>query len=185
MAPWRPLTVSLHFESRLQNWVTSERWGTWKVIYPPVFPTGVCVSGTSLQQAAVYVSQSVQSWITVSEVAESDHFELKKQLSKVWISTALWNCGHFFLFLSPSNVLCSASVCKQITHLEILRFMSPTTFFFVSSSGLYPYLAAVSVKKKWILDRNCAHSVQMRFHQSAPCQKIFSSYVKDLFFSMG
>lgn len=61
--------------------------------------------------------------------------------------SALKMWSFFPFFLSPSSVLCSASVCKQITHLESLRFMSPTTFFFVSLSTLYPYLAAAPVKK--------------------------------------
>lgn len=55
------------------NWVTFECWGIWKVIYSPVFPTVLCVSVRSLQKSHVYVSLSVQSWIIVSEVAESDY----------------------------------------------------------------------------------------------------------------
>lgn len=55
------------------NWVTFECWGIWKVIYSPVFPTVLCVSVRSLQKSHVYVSLSVQSWIIVSEVAESNY----------------------------------------------------------------------------------------------------------------
>lgn len=142
----------------------------------------VCVSVTSLQQSAVYVRQSVQSWITVSEVAESDHFVLKKQLSKVWIKSVLWNCGHFFcfclFFFKPQQ--CFVHRFVNILHIFKTQDSSVSNHIFLSL-----FICFASLPGSWTSEKLFIRS-QNYFHPQDNVKRIvFICKIYVFFLSMG